>query len=78
MSRGGGSTFPYCLPILHKHNVGAINWGLVVGKTQTIYPWGWSAEKGEPDLLFHDVFNPDGSLLYPHEEAAFKRVTNAG
>ena len=76
MSRGGGSTFPYCLPIFHKHNVGAINWGFVSGKTQTIYPWGWSAEKGEPDLLFHDVFNPDGSLLYPHEEAAFKLVAN--
>ena len=21
-------------------NIGAINWGLVSGKTQTIYPWG--------------------------------------
>ncbi len=75
MARGQGSTFAYSLPILKRYNIGAINWGLVSGKTQTIYPWKWTKEKGEPDILFHDVFHPDGTLLYPIEEAAIKEVT---
>jgi hypothetical protein len=41
---------------------------LVSGKTQTIYPWKWSPEKGTPPVWFHDIFNRDGSLLYPEEE----------
>jgi endo-1,4-beta-mannosidase len=77
MARGAGSTFEHCLPLLKKYRVGAINWGLVAGKTQTIYPWGWNAAKGEPDILFHDVFHPDGAFLYPAEAAAFRSVTES-
>lgn len=40
MARNVGSTFDNILPIAKRHNVGAINWGLVDGKTQTKYPWG--------------------------------------
>jgi hypothetical protein len=67
MARGAGNTFEQCLRMMKKNNVGAIHWGLVAGKTQTIYPWGWDASKGTPDIWFHDVFNPDGTLLYPYE-----------
>jgi len=42
-----------------------INWGLVSGKTQTIYPWDWSEDKGAPSLCHHDIFNTDGTLLHP-------------
>ena len=76
LARGNGSTFADCLPVLRKHCAGAINWGLVSGKTQTIYPWGWSEEKGDPPVWFHDVFNPDGSFLYPEEEGHIRRVVN--
>jgi hypothetical protein len=68
MARGHGSTFQACLPLLRQRCAGAINWGLVSGKTQTIYPWGWSQEKGEPPVYFHDIFKPDGTFLYPGEE----------
>ncbi len=71
MARGHGSTFAYSLPLLKKFNVGAINWGLVSGKSQTIYPWGWTPAKGKPEVLFHDVFHPDGSFLYPMEKYVF-------
>ena len=74
MCRGLGSTFEYCLPILAKNRIGAINWGLVSGKTQTIYPWGWNPSKGDPEIWFHDVFNPDGTLLYPNEERVFHQT----
>ena len=38
MARGAGSTFDTILPIAYKHHVGAINWGFVVGKSQTNLP----------------------------------------
>ena len=78
MARGSGSSFEHCLPLLKKYDVGAINWGLVSGKSQTIYPWGWSKEMGEPDILFHDVFNRDGTFLYPPEEQAIRKLTGLG
>ena len=39
MARSVGSTFDTILPIAKQEKVGAINWGLVVGKTQTNLPW---------------------------------------
>ncbi len=68
LARGHGSTFADCLPVFRQHCAGAINWGLVSGKTQTIYPWGWSEDKGEPAVYHHDIFNPDGTLLHPEEQ----------
>lgn len=41
-------------------NVPTINWGLVSGKTQTIYPWGSPEGAPPPEIWFHDVFHPDG------------------
>ena len=75
MARTMGSTFHTALPLLKDHDIGAINWGLVAGKSQTIYPWGWDESKGEPQLYFHDVFRPDGSMLYDPERDAIKCVT---
>ena len=39
MARGNNSTFQGILPILKEYHVAAYNWGLVNGKSQTIYPW---------------------------------------
>jgi hypothetical protein len=63
MSRGSGSTFQTVLPILNKHRVAAYCWGLVNGRTQTIYPWdSWQKPcVREPRPWFHDVFHADGS-----------------
>ena len=74
MARGRGSTFASCLPLLKAKNVTAIHWGLVAGKTNTIYPWGWRAENGEPEEWFHDVFHADGTMLYEAERAVFEEV----
>lgn len=64
MARPVGSTFDTILPIAKKHHVGAINWGLVAGKTQTYLPWdSWQrpyvVEK--PPVWFHEVFHADGT-----------------
>jgi hypothetical protein len=63
MSRGSGSTFQTVLPVLKKHNVAAYCWGLVNGRTQTIYPWdSWQRPYAkEPKPWFHDVFHADGT-----------------
>ena len=44
MARGNGSTFQGSLPIAKKYNVGAINWGFVAGKTQTVPAVGFVEE----------------------------------
>jgi hypothetical protein len=73
MARKHQSTFAGCLPIFKKHNVGAINWGLVKGKTNTIYAWDEPIPSGEePSLWFHDIFRPDGSV-YKQAEVDFIR-----
>jgi hypothetical protein len=41
MARPRGSTFKSILPYFEKKRIGAINWGFVSGKTQTIYPWNY-------------------------------------
>ena len=74
LARAYGSTFQDCLPVMKEKCIGAINWGLVDGKTQTKYPWGWKKEKGEPPVWHHDIFNTDGSLFYPEEEDVIRKV----
>ncbi|MFH5832470.1 cellulase family glycosylhydrolase [Halalkalibaculum sp. DA384] len=39
MARTNGSKFQTHFPFFAEQNIGAINWGLVSGKTQTIYSW---------------------------------------
>jgi len=78
LARGNGSSFASCLPVFRQHCAGAINWGLVSGKTQTIYPWGWSPEKGEPPIFHHDILQPDGKFLYPTEEQEIRRALQKG
>lgn len=77
MSRGNGSTFEGSLPPAKKHKVGAFNWGLVSGKSQTIFPWdSWQIKyTAEPELWFHDVFRKDGSSYNNGETALIKELT---
>jgi hypothetical protein len=73
MARGNGSTFQGSLPVAKKYNVGAINWGLVAGKTQTYLPWdSWQHPytDREPSIWFHEVFRTDGTP-YKQEEVDF-------
>ncbi len=60
MARTRGSTIETHLPIFKKEKVGALLWGLVAGKTQTIYPWGSKQGSSPPEVWFHDMLKPDG------------------
>lgn len=62
MARPLGSTVTGVLPIAKRHNVGAFNWGLVAGKTQTYFPWdSWEHPyRAMPGEWFHDLLTPEG------------------
>jgi hypothetical protein len=62
MARPLGSTVESILPIAKRAGVGAFNWGLVVGKTQTYFPWdSWKhPDPAMPQEWFHDLLDPDG------------------
>jgi Glycosyl hydrolases family 2, TIM barrel domain len=61
MARPRNSTFFNIMPLLKKENVGAINWGLVSGKTNTKYAWDMPMPDGaDPKIWFHEIFHADG------------------
>ena len=75
MARPLQSRFETHLPIFRERGIGAIHWGLVSGKTQTVYPW-WSwfdkEPQPEPEVWFHDVLRADGTP-FDAAEADFLR-----
>lgn len=76
MARIRNSKFQTHLPIFKKYNVGAINWGLVAGKSNTIYQWDTPLPDGsEPKLWFHDIFRKDGSAYDVNEINVIKALT---
>lgn len=77
MSRGSGSTFETVLPVFKELGIGAYNWGLVDGKSQTIHPWStWQTPStGEPDPWFHDVFRRDGTPYRTGEADLIRKLT---
>ena len=81
MARGAGSTFDGSLPVAKKYNVGAINWGLVAGKTQTYLPWdSWQKPYvlTQPTVWFHEVFRGDGTPYRQAEVDLIRRLTGRG
>lgn len=77
MARTAGCTFAEHLPYFKQQRIGAINWGLVAGKSQTQYPWeSWDrAFTEEPKVWFHDIFRKDGTPFDAAEIALFKSLT---
>jgi hypothetical protein len=75
MARSRESKFQSHLPVFKKDKVGAINWGLVSGKTNTIYPWNSAVGSTEPNPWFHDVFRKDGTPFDSLEVKFIKEIT---
>ena len=81
MARGAGSLFDTILPIAKEENVGAINWGLVAGKTQTYLPWdSWQRPYvlEQPPVWFHEVFHSDGTPYRQEEVRLMRQLTGRG
>ena len=76
MARTRGSLFETSLPIFKRHGVGALNWGLVKGKTNTIFAWDTPMpDRDEPPVWFHDLFRPDGTPFKQGEVEFLKTIT---
>ena len=76
MARRNGSLFQTIMPLLKAENIGAINWGFVMGKTNTIFAWDTPIADGkEPELWFHDIFRKDGTPFSNDEVVRIKAIT---
>jgi hypothetical protein len=76
MGRSAGSTFKTIMPLFKENKIGAINWGLVAGKTQTIYSWEDYYPNGEePPLWYHDILRANGSAYIEEEVQFIKNIT---
>lgn len=78
VARGNNNNFHTMLPYFKENQIAGYNWGLVDGKTQTIYPWdSWSKEyTSEPDLWHHDIFRRDGSPYKEEEVVLIQKLTS--
>jgi hypothetical protein len=74
MLRGRGSRFKTHLPIFKREKVGCMNWGLVSGKTQTIFAWGEPLDTPEPALWFHDILRRDGTAFDAAEATFIRKI----
>jgi hypothetical protein len=78
MARRNNSYFQNIMPILKKENIGAINWGLVAGKSNTKYAWDEPIPDGsEPKLWFHEIFKPDGEPYDQKEIDVIQQLTGS-
>ena len=76
MARRNNSLFSNIMPILKEQGIGAINWGLVEGKTNTKYAWSEPIPDGsEPEPWFHEVFRKDGTPYKQEEVDLIKALT---
>jgi hypothetical protein len=71
LCRQNGSNFETNFKFFMEQNVGAYNWGLVAGKTQTNLWWDTMPRNGgtpdpNPSVWQHDIFYPD---FTPYSEA---------
>jgi hypothetical protein len=73
LARTQGSTISGVLPVAKRHNVGAVNWGFVAGKTQTYFPYdSWNHPYSKiPKTWFHDLLWPDGR---PYNEDEIRTI----
>lgn len=77
MARGNGSTLDPHLGIMKRYRVGAFNWGLVDGRSQTKYPWATWREvfTAEPEVWHHDIFRANGTPYQQSEVDYIRGLT---
>ncbi len=77
LARSVGSTVDL-LEVFARNNVGAINWGLVDGRTQTRFPWrSWNESIADDEPWFHEILHADGSPYDEAEVATMREISQA-
>jgi len=75
LARTAGSTMDL-LEVFAQQAVGAINWGLVDGRTQTRFPWrSWTEPVADDEPWFHELLQQDGSPYDQRETALMQQLT---
>ena len=74
MARTRGSRFETHLPVFKREHVGCYNWGLVAGKTNTIFSWQDRESTEEPEMWFHDILRSDGSPFDQREVDVIREI----
>jgi hypothetical protein len=80
MARNIGSTINEQLPLLKRNNIGAFQWGLVRGRTQTNIPWPAVIDMmpdpdGSSSPWFHDLIDPTGQPYDAEEMKTLRALT---
>ncbi len=76
LARTAGSTVDL-LDVFAECHVGAINWGLVDGRTQTRFPWkSWTEDVADDEPWFHELLHADGTPYDGAEAERFRRLTS--
>jgi hypothetical protein len=76
LARQNNSTPITITPMLREQNIGAINWGLVAGRTQTNFLWNTPLpDCSEPPLWGHDLFRSDGTPYIAEEIEMLRKLT---
>lgn len=81
LARPAGSLMDEQLPLMHRHRIGAYQWGFVNGRSQTNVPWpNLKAKITDYDAAtspwFHDVLREDGTPYDPAEIALVRKLTS--
>jgi hypothetical protein len=77
LNRREECSFDSHLSVFRRERIGAWNWGLVDGKSQTKYAWSDEAGGPEPENWFHDILHADGTPYRPAEVAFIQSITGA-
>lgn len=79
LARHVGSVVEQQLPLFKELKIGAYQWGLVKGKTQTHLPWPF-VRNIDPDfrrVWFHDLLEEDGTPYSASETALIRTLTRS-
>ena len=68
LARPFGSTVFTHLDYFRYEKIGAIQWGLVAGRSQTYYQWKSPKDAPMPRIWFHDVLYQNGTPFSQYEE----------
>ncbi len=71
LARPFGSTLFTHLGYFSSEKIGAIQWGLVAGRSQTYYQWKSPKNAPMPIVWFHDVLYPNGTAFSHLEEKLY-------
>jgi len=66
LARTIGSKVQTCLPLMKRMNAGAVNWGFVLGKTETVWPWS-SRKDDEGNMRSVVRERAQGNVVKPGE-----------